>query len=295
MKKILAIVLAFAMLFAFAACGGKEDNAPAAETTTYNQAALDAEFEEALKNTQVAVTSVQENVVTEIATNAEGQTEIVTEVVTEVVTEAPKGLTSKDVAAIVAFYNAAEMKTEEAGAPAGNQTMKLGAKGIQGDGAVGAVLSIVEPVIQSTLEKNSNPSDYIPGKGVLKPEDVSSATAISKDGKTTIRMEIKNQTDGPDAPDGDTTGPVARAIGTLGNIDGALSELGATIEEGRENVQLKYTNAYIECVVDEATGTIISGHWHHTVNISITNAKLHLVVNIKLKNLDAAVEYDVVI
>lgn len=283
MKKILALVLVFASIFAFAACGGDEEII----TTTFDQAALDAEYEEALKNTQAAVT----NVVTEVATNAEGQTEIVT----EIVTEAPKGLTSKDIAAIVEFYNAAEKKTEEAGAPAGNQTMALGASGIQGDGAVGAVLNIVEPVIKSTLEKNSNPSDYIPGKGVLQASDVSSATAISKDGKTKIRMEIKSQKDGPDAPDGDTTGPVARAIGTLGNIDGALTELGATISEGRENVELNYTNAYIECVIDEETGTIVSGHWHHTVNIKITNAKLHLVVNIKLKNLDAAVEYDVVI
>jgi hypothetical protein len=286
MKKILALVLAFAVVFAFAACGKKEE-APTTVETTFDQAALDKEFEEALKNTQAAVTKVEEAVVT----NAEGQTEIVT----EVVTEAPKGLTSQDIAAIVEFYNAAEKKTEEAGAPAGMQTMKLGASGIQGDGAVGAVLGIVEPVIKSTLEKNSNPSDYIPGKGVLEANDVSKATAISKNGKTTIRMEIKSQTDGPDAPDGDTTGPVARAIGTLGNIDGALTELGATIKEGRENVKLKYTNAYIECVVDEATGTIVSGHWHHTVNINITNAKLNLVVNINLKNLDAAVEYDVVI
>lgn len=293
MKKILALVLVFATVFAFAACG-KKDEVTVTETT-FDQAALDKEFEEALKNTQAAVTKVEENVVTEVATNAEGQTEIVTEIVTEVVTEAPKGLTSQDIATIVEFYNAAEKRTEEAGAPEGNQTMALGASGIQGDGAVGAVLNIVEPVIKSTLEKNSNPSDYIPGKGVLEAGDVSKATAISKDGKTKIRMEIKNQTDGPDAPDGDTTGPVARAIGTLGNIDGALSELGATIEEGRENVKLTYTNAYIECVIDEETGKIVSGHWHHTVNISITNAKLHLVVNIKLKNLDAAVEYDVVI
>lgn len=294
MKKILALVLVFATVFAFAACGKKEDATNVTETT-FDQAALDKEFEEALKNTQVAVTKVEENIVTEVATNAEGQTEIVTEVVTEVVTEAPKGLTSQDIAAIVEFYNAAEKRTEEAGAPAGNQTMALGANGIQGDGAVGAVLNIVEPVIKSTLEKNSNPSDYIPGKGALEAGDVSKATAISKDGKTRIRMEIKSQTDGPDAPDGETTGPVARAIGTLGNIDGALSELGATISEGRENVKLTYTNAYIECVIDEETGKIVSGHWHHTVNISITNAKLHLVVNIKLKNLDAAVEYDVVI
>ncbi len=297
MKKILAIVMAFVLVFAFAACGGKEEAVNTTAGTTFDQAALDAEFEAALKEQENATqaTAVVTEVVTEVVTNAEGETEIATEIATEVVTEAPKGLTSKDIAAIVAFYNAAEKKTEEAGAPAGNQTMKLGAGGIKGDGAVGAVLSIVQPVIESTLEKNSNPSDYIPGRGELLASDVKSATAISKDGKTTIRMEIKDQIDGPNAVDGHSTGPVARAIGTLGNIDGALSELGATISEGRENVQLKYTNAYIECVIDEATGTVVSGHWHHTVNIVITNAKLHLVVNINLKNLDAAVEYDVVI
>ncbi len=294
MKKILAIVLAFAMLFAFAACGGKEE---APSTTAGTTIDYDAEFEEAMKNTQAAVTKVQENVVTEVATNAEGQTEIVTEVVTEVVTEAPKGLTSQDIAAIVAFYNTAEKKTEEVGPPAGSQTLRLGSEGITGDGAVAKALGnkLVMGAIENALESNSNPSDYIPGKGVLEVDDVSKATAISKDGKTTIRMEIKKQTDGPDAPDGDTTGPVARAIGTLGNIDGALDALGAEITKGRENVKLIYTGAYIECVVDEATGTIISGHWHHTVNINIVNATLKLIIPINIKTLNAAVEYDVVI
>ena len=76
-KKILAVVLALSLAFAFAACGKKEE-APA---TTATELAGDVNFDApaGTRPNQEANTEV----VTEVVTNAEGETEIVTEAPTE--------------------------------------------------------------------------------------------------------------------------------------------------------------------------------------------------------------------
>ncbi len=295
MKKVLALLLVFTTLFAFAACGGKdEEGTTGTPETTVDQAALDKEFEEALKNTQAAVTEIA----TDVVTNAEGQTEIVT----EVVTEEAKGLTSQDPAAIADFYNKAVAATivEDANGnasyiPKGKQTMVL-SKPIDGDGVLGAILKVLQPAVDKALSNNSKETNWIPGgkEGDLLASDITKATAISKDGKTTLTIQLKQQVDGPDC-DGNTAGPVARGISTLGNIDGALKELGAELTEGRDTVKLTYKNARIKCVIDEETGRIISGEWFYTVDIFIGNAKAKLGISANLKNLTAAIDYKVVI
>ncbi len=301
MKKILALVLVFATVFAFAACGKKEE--ATVTETTLDAAALDKELEEALKNTQAAVTKVEENVVTEVATNAEGQTEIVTEIVTEVVTEASKGLTSGDAALIADYYNKAVAATivEDANGnatliPKGWQTMILSKK-IDGKGAIGTILKVLQPVVDKVLADNAKETTWIPGgkEGDLLATDIQKGTAISKDGKTTLTIMIKEQVDGPDC-DGNTAGPVARGISTLGSIDTALEALGATLSSGRDTVKLTYKDAYIKCVIDEETGRIESGTWFYTVDIYIGDAQAKLAgIPANLKELTAAIDYKVVI
>ncbi|MBQ7956805.1 MAG: hypothetical protein IJ279_02115 [Clostridia bacterium] len=77
MKKLLAMLMAAAMLVSFAACGGDkapEETTAAPEATTVENVAGDVEETEA---------EVVTEVVTEIVTNADGETEIVTEIVTK--------------------------------------------------------------------------------------------------------------------------------------------------------------------------------------------------------------------
>lgn len=245
------------------------------------------------------ITSLVPNqVVTEIATQI--VTEVATEVVTEVVTEAPtkvssgNSLTSTDAARIADYYNKAASKTKNS-APYGTQTMSL-SQPISGDGAIGAVLKILEPAVQGALEKNSISTSWIPGasKGDLLASDIKNATSVSKNGKTELTIFLKDQVDGPDC-DGNTAGPVARGIGTLGSIDGALSELGAQIISGRDSITLTYTDAYIKCVIDESTGKIVSGTWFYTVEMYIKDAQVNLGINVILKNLSATIDYKVVI
>ncbi len=206
-----------------------------------------------------------------------------------------KGLTSLDPVAIAAFYNKAVANTKSPYIPTGYQTLVL-AKNIEGDGAIGAILKVLQPAIENALKKNSKEITKIPGAtgGELLATDIVKATARSKGGKTEITITLKQQVDGPDS-NKNTAGPVSRGIGTLGSIDNALTELGAEITEGRDTVKLTYKNAYIKCVVNESTGRIESGMWGYTVDVLIGSAKMKLGISANLKNLSTAIDYKVVI
>lgn len=295
MKKLIAILLAAAMLFAFAACGGKNEEPTTPETT------VDLFGDDATDETAAPVAGeVTEAPAADDTTAApaddttaapvDGSTEAASEATTAPADS--KGLNSTDIAEVVAYYNAAVIKTNKEGAPKGHSTMKL--KGdITGDGAIGAILSVLSPAAEKALAKNSVETDYIPGKGLLKPEDVTRAQAVSKNGVTTITIALKSQTDGSDADS--KAGPVGRGIGTLGSIDGALKELGAELTSGRETVKLTYNDAYIKCTINENTGKITGGTWHYLVNIFVGDAKAKLGISANLKNLKAAVDYTVAI
>ncbi|MGN0547287.1 MAG: hypothetical protein ACI4I3_08135 [Acutalibacteraceae bacterium] len=298
MKKILALLLAAVMVFAFAACGGKTE-----DDTTTTTTDLFAEFEDdttaapaedstaaPVEDSSAAPADATTAAAADDTTAAAGESTAAAESTT-----APSaGLNSTDAAEVVAYYNAAVIKTNDSKkAPKGHSTMKLDGD-ITGDGAIGAILSVLSPAAEKALAKNSVETDYIPGKGMLKASDVTKAQASSKNGVTTIVIQLKDQTDGPDG-DSKNGGPVARGIGTLGSIESALKELGAEMTEGRETVKLTYTNAYIKCTIDESTGMVTGGTWHYLVKIFVGDAKAKLGITANLKNLKAAVDYTVAI
>ena len=201
------------------------------------------------------------------------------------------GSYSNNIEEIVSLYNAAHEVTRPA--PKGHSIMELDGA-ITGDGALGGVLKVASPIIQRTLEKNSVETDYIPGRGELKASDVSKAKAVSKGGVTEIVIQLKEQTDGPQA-DAHTAGPVARGIGTLGNIDNAIESLGAELYSGKETIKLTYKDAYIKCKVDESTGKITGGTWHYAVHVFVGEAEIKLGLKFTAKNLRGIVDYTVAI
>lgn len=276
MKKILAVLLALTMVLALAACGAKTE-----ETTT------------APEESEVITEAPVEEVPTEEATEAPSEEAEAPSEEESTEAEETKGLTSTDIKEVVDFYNAAQANTKE-NAPKGTNKMVL-VGDITGDGALGVALKVAMPIIKSTLEKNSSTTDYIPGDAddsEILESDVTEASATSKNGVTTIYIKLKNQTDGPQA-DAHTAGPVARGIGTLGNVDTAIQELGAEVYSGKDTISLLYNDAYIKCTVDEETGRITGGTWHYKVNVSIANAELKLGVKISVKNLKACIDYTV--
>lgn len=285
MKRILALIMVLAMVFAFAACKSKDDGVTATDPSSAGGEVIDS-------------TEAGSNDASEVSTDASGKP-----------VEAPSqaagsqggshgGKTpaaAKTVAEIVADYVKARKATKPA--PAGKQTMALGNNGkITGDGGLGGLLKVASPIINNVLKKNSTDTDYVPASSHadLKASDVKSAKAIvSADGKyTDYIIYVKDQTDGPNG-DSHNGGPVARGVGTLGSIDEALNQLGAEFKSGKENVKLTYTNAYIFARVDNSTGKIINGTYHYLVKINISEAELKLGISAKVKNMYGEVDYTV--
>lgn len=313
MKKILALILALAMVFAFAACKGKDNDT---DTTTEPAGAVDGTTDAAPVDGSEGssdATDVSGDASTEAQTTPDGSVVEPSNAGTQQggtqqggtqqggtqqggSTAPAKGLNSTDPATVAAFYCNARKATKPA--PKGQQTLKLSGE-ITADGGLGGALKLVQPVINSALDKNSTETDWIPAgsHADIKVSDVKSASAKVNGNYTVVTMTFKEQTDGSNG-DSKNGGPVARGIGTLGSIDGALADLNAEFKSGKENVKLTYTDAKLTCKIDNNTGKIVSGTWHYLVKINISSAELKFKVlpgAINVKNLKGAVDYTVVI
>ncbi len=293
MKKLLALLMALALTFSFAACGKKEPVEVTTKPIVVNEE--DKVNADDFKTTVPAETTTAVEVVTD--ESGEEVTDESGEAVTEVVTEKTTTLAEKPIkewtkAEMLYAYNEAVKKTDPK-APTGQSTMKL-AGGITGDGAIGSILEVLSPAAEKALAKNSTPTNFIPGYGELKGEDLKSIK-VTDNGKTYIvEMTVKSQTDGPDADD--KAGPVGRAIGTLGSIEGALKELGASFKSGRETVALTYDDVSVRAEIDKASGLIVHGQWHYVVKVLVGDAKASIsILTANLKNLRANIDYTVVI
>ena len=281
MKQILAILMALVLVFAFAACGstGENDSTEAPETTV-----------ESTENntTPEETTEVADVDATTAATDTDATTNPDATTVADQTTSANVELDVNDKQSIIDYYNAAVIKTD-VNPPKGNQTMLL-SKDMDGDGAIGLIAKA-----KTVLKNNSTESDWIPGDGLLKLSDCESVSATVNNGVVTVNIKLKSQVDGSNA-NGRTDGPVARGIGTLGSIDQALDQMGATLSEGRDTVFLTYKNATIKATIDQKTGRVTSGTWKYTVDILIKDAKGTISnMSAPLKNITAAVDYSVVI
>lgn len=297
MKKILALLLALVTVLSFAACGGNEEP----ETTTNSDVEVTGNV-----NADVDTTTAVEGETTAADTSAEsdvttqpGETTApdattdpnATTIPGETTTAADLDVNDKQ--AVIDYYNAAVKKTDP-DKPKGQQSMLL-SKNIDGDGAIGLIAKVVTPIAKSVLKNNSSVSDWVPGDGYLKVSDCKSISATVNNGVVTVNIVLKDQVDGSDA-DGKNGGPVARGIGTLGSIDEALNQMGATFSEGRETVSLTYNKATIKATIDQKTGKITHGTWKYTVDILIKDAKGTISgMSAPLKNITSAVDYSVVI
>ena len=298
MKRILALIMVLAMVFAFAACKGKDDGATTTDPSSAGGEVIDNGDGSTPVDASAADSTDVSGDASEVSTDASGKPVEASSQAAGSQGGSQGGKTpaaAKTVAEIVADYVKARKATKPA--PAGKQTMVLGNNGkITGDGATGSLFKVASPIVNKVLQNNSTTTDYVPASSHsdLKASDVKSAKAIvSADGKyTDYIIYVKDQTDGPNG-DSHNGGPVARGVGTLGSIDEALNQLGAEFKSGKENVKLTYTNAYIFARVDNSTGKIINGTYHYLVKISISEAELKLGISAKVKNMYGEVDYTV--
>lgn len=276
-RKLLALALVFVMTLSMAACGGNE-----ADTTTLP--------------TDETTEAVSDEVTTpadetdEITQPTDAQTDSTTDAAAEETTEAGEfDLTTAE--GVVNLYRDAAAKTDKAGVSA-NKVMSL-AYLDGGKGLIGGILSAFEPIARKALAKNSTSIDKLEGSyDKLTASDVKSAKAVDNGKTTTVTIILKDQTDGQK---GNPNGPVAHGVGVLDGIDTAIGELdGVSVDYSEGTVKLKYTNAAIKVVIDNATGKIKSGTWHFDVDISLDNVGIKIgILGVTLKGAQGMVKYEI--
>lgn len=298
MKRILAIIMVLAMVFAFAACkpkdDGKDTTAPGVsgdavtndnnESVPADASEADASEAESTDAAEVSTDASGKPVETTAQNGSQGGAQ----------TDNKNGLNSTDAKAVVDFYNKA-VKASVKNPPKGKQTMKLEKLHATG-GFVAKIIASFESIAKKALEKNSTETTWIPAGDhgdVNYKTDVKNAKATSDGKYTTIYFDVNPQTDGP--KESSSKGSVGRSIGTLGNVQNAIDELpGISIEDGINNIKLTYDHAYVTVKIDNSTKKIVSGTWHYKVNVNANNLKVKVgLISSPIDTLTGIVDYTV--
>ena len=228
---------------------------------------------------------------TEVVTDKEGHTVIETKAsqssdtknTTKGSTTPSKGLNTNDAAACVKAYQAAVNATKQF--KSGRQNMAL--KGsITADGSLGALLKIAQKPVANALNKNSKDRTDIPGKpSGMQASHMKSASAVTSGNYTTITFNVKDQTQGAKADN--HSGSVGCAVGTLGDVDNAIRELGLSVDYKDGKIELTYTNCKVVVKIDNTTGKIVEGSWAYDVNVYANGIKVSIVSVNNLKGIVA--------
>lgn len=289
MKKILAIILAAVLVLSFAACKKNDTNndSTTGDAQTSGQAA-DVSASDDTASSEEASSEVE----TEVVTDKEGHTVIETKAsqssdtknTTKGSTTPSKGLNTNNAAACIKAYQAAVNATKQF--KSGRQKMSLGSA-ITADGGLGFVLKLVQGPIDNALAKNSSDRTDIPGNpSGMQASHMKSASAVTNGNYTTITFNVKNQTQGAKADN--HSGSVGCAVGTLGNVDAAIKELGFEVDYTNGKIELTYTDCKVVVKIDNTTGKIVDGSWGYKVNVYANGIK---VVGYTVKNLKGVVNF----
>ncbi len=288
MKKILAIILAAVLVLSFAACKKNDTNndTTTGDAQTSGQAA-DVSASDDTASSEEASSEVE----TEVVTDKEGHTVIETKAsqssdtknTTKGSTTPSKGLNTNNAAACIKAYQAAVNATKQL--KSGRQNMAL--KGsITADGSLGALLKIAQKPVANALNKNSKDRTDIPGKpSGMQASHMKSASAVTSGNYTTITFNVKDQTQGAKADN--HSGSVGCAVGTLGDVDNAIRELGLSVDYKDGKIELTYTNCKVVVKIDNTTGKIVEGSWAYDVNVYANGIKVSIVSVNNLKGIVA--------
>lgn len=281
MKKILALLLAAALLFSFAACG-KEDTT-ADETTTAAYTTNADETDTIVDDVNAPAADDTTAAGSETETTAEGESAASTEAVSgDESTSAGETTTAaiaaapKTTAEIISVYNSAVNSAFDAKAGfdkervTDNEKLDAGValKAFKGlvyqFMGVGEDNKYTESVTKGKWESDAK-KHYL-RKSTLTAADVTNAACTEKNGKYTIVLNVKGGTSKGSENEKYTKAPIDKCGICVGNEDKGYYDhktgeviydaiagtyAGAVIEES-------YDNAKVTAVVDAATGHLVS-------------------------------------
>lgn len=277
------------LVLSFAACKKNDIN----NDTTAGDAQISGQAADVSASDETASSEeTSSEVETEVVTDKEGHTVIETKAPqssdTKTTTKGDsttpsKGFNTNDAAACVKAYQEAVKKTKQF--KSGRQNMAL--KGsITADGSLGALLKIAQKPVANALNKNSKDRTDIPGKpSGMQASHMKSASAVTSGNYTTITFNVKDQTQGAKADN--HSGSVGCAVGTLGDVDNAIRELGLSVDYKDGKIELTYTNCKVIVKIDNTTGKIVEGSWAYDVNVYANGIKVSVVSVNNLKGIVA--------
>lgn len=284
MKKIIAVLSALAMVFAFAACN-KNDNKPdeTKPTETVSQQETPSE-----NNGEPST-----NGGSEVVTPSGNQSEIATEPVS--LPDDPSQWTDEQ---IIEFYKAAAVKSHPTAKH--SQTMTLGSLVIGEGGGVGGFFidKVAMPAINGVLKKNSTDFDGITGGYKdLVVTDAKSLKAYKSGNYTVIEMTMKDQIDGKHGHN--MSGTVGHAITVLGDISVAVAEFPQfKIDTDNADIKIHYNSATVKVKINQ-NGVIEKGTWKYVASVDIKNLGLNFkdatTKDLVVKKANADINYDIVL
>lgn len=283
LTKLLALMMALALVFSLAACGGDDTTGDSSEAN----AGASNNAEETLDpaDPDATVPSGEESTVE--GQSGETQNDATTPNGDKVTTPGGKtddpattkantdtGLNTTDKAQVVDAYKKA---ASAAGKIKRVQYMKLTKFSLSESGKDSSLKGIAEKLVGNA---DGQTGEGIPGNfGALTANDVSSAKATTKNGVTTINIVLNNQTDyaqgypGTKKDDAWGAGPVGHGVGVLGSIDSVVSQIPGCKVENEKDVTVTYTNAKINATIKN--GKVVSGDMSYVVQIK---AKVKIVI-----------------
>lgn len=282
MKKIIALLTVFAMIFAFAACGKDEKPDEAQTTANVEQQDTPTENSEPMTN---------EN--GETVTNAEIPSELASELVS--LPDDPSQWTDEQ---IIEFYKAAATKSHPTAKH--SQTMSLGSLVLgDGGGTIGFLFDkVAMPAINNALKKNSTDFDGITGGYKdLVVTDAKSLKAYKQGNYTVIEMTMKDQIDGKHGHN--MSGTVGHAITVLGDVSVAVAEFPQfKIDTDNADIKIHYNNATVKVKINQ-NGIIEKGTWEYVSSVDIKNLALNFkdgkLNDLVIKKAKADVNYKIVL
>lgn len=297
MKKILAILLAGALLFGFAACGDKGDeSAVTVPSTTDEFAAFEQEFEDADNETEANGTP-DANVSADASADASAEA-------TEAAKPAPA-----TAAEIIAVYNTAINSAYDAKAGFSKERSTDNEK-INGGGVVfsaaksliyqfmgvGADNKYTETVKKGSWESESN-MHYL-RKSTLTEADITNATCKESNGKYLVVLDVKGGSSRGSEGEKFTNAPIDKCGICVGNEDKGYYDhkTGEVIYDALAgtyagaDIKESYKNAKVSAIIDAETGKIISLKVEFDIDVNIdikvTSGTATATTHINYKNFD---------
>ncbi|MEE1012269.1 MAG: hypothetical protein U0L11_09600 [Acutalibacteraceae bacterium] len=257
MKKLIAILLALSLVFAFAACK-KEENSDDVKT----ELVTDSEGE--------AVTDTKGEFVTEIVTDSPSGEETTSEETTlapvTVPSDDPSTWTDEQ---IVEFYKAAAIRSK-------TKVKSVEYKNLNkmvvndGDGLLGGFVKMVTPILVSALEDSQVEFDGITGGYEnLQLSDTQSVKAYKSGEYTVVEMTMKEQIDGAHGERySGTVGHAISVVGDMKEVEEALPILEIRFDDAE--IKLHYQNPKLKVKIGK-DGTIEKGTWEYQIYITVAN------------------------